>query len=164
MNKMNNIPLSYLLWCGCFFGFCGLHRIYNKKIISGVFWFCTFGVLGIGQLIDLTLIPNLVDEHNYKMRRKLGISEQGIPLSYDPNPTLVSKYHQDTKKLSQEDIMIILAKAAAQQGGQLTLNQAVVETSLSFEQVETTLNMMFKKGYVMIDNDLNTGAIIYYFR
>ena len=46
--------LGYLLWL---FGFTGAHRFYYGKPFSGALWFFTFGLLGIGWLVDLFLIP-----------------------------------------------------------------------------------------------------------
>ncbi|VVN07709.1 hypothetical protein PS623_03621 [Pseudomonas fluorescens] len=46
--------LGYLLWI---FGFLGAHRFYYGKPITGTIWFFTLGLLGIGWLIDLFLIP-----------------------------------------------------------------------------------------------------------
>ena len=48
--------LGYLLWI---FGFTGSHRFYYGKPITGTIWFCTLGLLGIGWLIDLFLIPSM---------------------------------------------------------------------------------------------------------
>jgi TM2 domain-containing membrane protein YozV len=48
--------LGYLLWI---FGFTGSHRFYYGKPITGTIWFFTFGLLGIGWLIDLFLIPSM---------------------------------------------------------------------------------------------------------
>jgi len=48
--------IGYLLWI---FGFTGAHRFYFGKQISGTIWFFTLGLLGIGWLIDLFLIPSL---------------------------------------------------------------------------------------------------------
>ncbi|MGB6222727.1 NINE protein [Haloferula sp.] len=48
--------VGYLLWI---FGFLGAHRFYFGKQISGVIWFFTLGLLGIGWLIDLFLIPGM---------------------------------------------------------------------------------------------------------
>jgi len=59
MNNMNNTHLKsvgYILWL---FGFTGSHRFYFGKPISGTIYFFTFGLLGIGWLIDLFLIPSL---------------------------------------------------------------------------------------------------------
>jgi TM2 domain-containing membrane protein YozV len=46
--------VGYLLWL---FGFTGAHRFYYGKPLSGAVWFFTLGLLGIGWLIDLFLIP-----------------------------------------------------------------------------------------------------------
>jgi TM2 domain-containing membrane protein YozV len=48
--------IGYLLWI---FGFTGAHRFYYGKPISGTIWFFTAGLLGIGWLIDLFLIPGM---------------------------------------------------------------------------------------------------------
>ncbi len=46
--------IGYLLWI---FGFTGAHRFYYGKPISGTIWFFTGGLLLIGWVIDLFLIP-----------------------------------------------------------------------------------------------------------
>jgi len=48
--------IGYLLWI---FGFTGAHRFYYGKPITGTIWFFTLGLLGIGWLIDLFLIPGM---------------------------------------------------------------------------------------------------------
>ncbi len=56
--------LAYMLWLSCFFGFCGLHRLYAGRWVSGVLWFLTGGLCGIGQLVDLVFIPRMIADHN----------------------------------------------------------------------------------------------------
>ncbi len=51
--------MGYLLWI---FGFIGAHRFYYGKQISGVIWFFTLGLLFIGWIIDLFLIPGMARE------------------------------------------------------------------------------------------------------
>ncbi|MCP3177043.1 TM2 domain-containing protein [Desulfuromonas sp. KJ2020] len=46
--------IGYILWL---FGFTGSHRFYYGKPITGTIYFFTLGLLGIGWLIDLFLIP-----------------------------------------------------------------------------------------------------------
>ena len=48
--------VGYLLWL---FGFTGSHRFYYGKPVSGTIWFFTLGLLGIGWIIDLFLIPSM---------------------------------------------------------------------------------------------------------
>lgn len=60
--------MGYLLW---FFGFTGAHRFYYGKPITGTIWFFTFGLLGVGWLIDLFLIPQMDDEADLKYQQGL---------------------------------------------------------------------------------------------
>ena len=46
--------IGYILWI---FGFTGSHRFYYGKPLMGTIYFFTFGLLGIGWLIDFFLIP-----------------------------------------------------------------------------------------------------------
>ena len=48
--------VGYVLWI---FGFTGSHRFYFGKQITGTIWFFTLGLLGVGWLIDLFLIPSM---------------------------------------------------------------------------------------------------------
>jgi TM2 domain-containing membrane protein YozV len=52
----HSLGIGYLLWI---FGFFGAHRFYFGKPVSGTIWFFTLGLLGIGWLIDLFLMPGL---------------------------------------------------------------------------------------------------------
>lgn len=54
--KTHSKTIGYLLWI---VGFTGAHRFYFGKPISGAIWFFTLGLLGIGWLIDLFLIPGM---------------------------------------------------------------------------------------------------------
>jgi TM2 domain-containing membrane protein YozV len=56
LNDTHRKTLGYLLWI---FGFTGAHRFYYGKPVTGTLWFFTLGLLGIGWLIDLFLIPSM---------------------------------------------------------------------------------------------------------
>jgi TM2 domain-containing membrane protein YozV len=66
---MKSVGLAYVLWFLAFFGFCGIHRFYAGRWISGVIWLLTFGLLFIGQFIDLFLIPRMIEYNNLKFAR-----------------------------------------------------------------------------------------------
>lgn len=57
--RTHSLLLGYLLWI---FGFIGAHRFYYGKKITGVIWFFTLGLLFIGWIIDLFLIPSMERE------------------------------------------------------------------------------------------------------
>ena len=52
----HSVAIGYLVWI---FGFTGSHRFYFGKPITGTIWFFTLGLLGIGWIIDLFLIPSM---------------------------------------------------------------------------------------------------------
>jgi TM2 domain-containing membrane protein YozV len=71
-NNTHSILFGYLLWI---FGFTGAHRFYYGKQITGTIWFFTLGLLGIGWLIDVFLIPS--------MDRQADRKYQDGPLDYN---------------------------------------------------------------------------------
>ena len=56
MNNTHSKLIGYLLWI---FGFTGSHRFYYGRPITGTIWFFTLGLLFIGWIIDLFLIPSM---------------------------------------------------------------------------------------------------------
>jgi phage shock protein PspC (stress-responsive transcriptional regulator) len=46
------------LWLCLFLGWLGVHRFYEHKIETGILYLCTFGIFGIGWIIDLMLLVN----------------------------------------------------------------------------------------------------------
>ncbi|PVM86224.1 hypothetical protein DDF62_18870 [Caulobacter radicis] len=55
---------AFILWLPCLLGVCGLHRFYMGKYVTGTLWLLTFGLIGIGQFIDLFLINGMVRSAN----------------------------------------------------------------------------------------------------
>jgi serine/threonine protein kinase len=153
---------TYILWLvGFIIGTSvrplkGLHRFYNGQIFTGLLWMIP--VVGdIGSLVDLFLIPRMVDEYECKARSKLGISESGVPIA--PQAAVTQTLPPPTR----EQQMVKLLKAAQARGGQLSVTQAVMDTSIGFEEVENLLREMMKSGYATIDNDAKTGMVVYRF-
>ncbi|OEU48766.1 MAG: hypothetical protein BA862_02425 [Desulfobulbaceae bacterium S3730MH12] len=54
--QTHSVVVGYLLWI---LGFLGAHRFYYGKQLSGTIYFFTLGLLFIGWIIDLFLIPGM---------------------------------------------------------------------------------------------------------
>ncbi|WP_173932028.1 NINE protein [Chelativorans sp. Marseille-P2723] len=65
---MKSGPVAFILWLCCFLGFCGLHRFYLGRPWTGLLWLLTLGLLGVGQLIDLFLLPSMIRQANLELR------------------------------------------------------------------------------------------------
>ncbi len=64
-NDSHSLTIGYLAWI---FGFMGAHRFYYGKRVTGTIWFFTLGLVGIGWIIDLFLIPSMDREADLKYK------------------------------------------------------------------------------------------------
>lgn len=61
----HSMAVGYLFWL---IGFTGAHRFYYGRPLTGILWFFTFGLLGIGWLVDLFLIPSMDREADQRFQ------------------------------------------------------------------------------------------------
>lgn len=85
---MKSKGVAYLLWF--FLGWAGVHRMYCGRWISGFVWLFTWGLFGIGWLVDLFLTSGMVDYANLLLAGKLGVNNQNnnqnnIVINLSPN-------------------------------------------------------------------------------
>lgn len=64
--KFKTGPIDYnISWALLtFLGFLGIHRFYMGKILTGILWLATGGLLGLGWLYDLWTLNDQIDEVN----------------------------------------------------------------------------------------------------
>lgn len=105
-DERRSLALSYGLWCLSLVGICGIHRVYNRKPLTGFLWLFTFGLCGIGQLVDLFLIPGMVE----------GVNRQILPQGTVAAATPIDRQ------------LLRLARQAGEKG--FTINDALIELDL----------------------------------
>ncbi len=135
------MALSYGLWCLSLIGICGIHRVYNRKPLTGLLWLFTFGLCGVGQLVDLLLIPGLVEGANRRL-------VSGAPLV--PSTAPIDRQ------------LLRLARASGEKG--FTINDALLELDLPPHLDSTDLQQEIERllGAHLLDvgND-ERGRVVY---
>lgn len=142
---------AFLLWMACLMGACGIHRFYLKKPWTGLIYLLTFGLFGIGQIIDLFHLGDMV---------KLADLKDG---QLPPRTRIQALPPYSPMAYSQDELRQTLLREAARRGGQLSVSQGVLATGQSFKKVEETLDEMALSGFVDIGNDQHSGAVVYTF-
>ncbi|MGD1900999.1 MAG: NINE protein [Geitlerinemataceae cyanobacterium] len=154
----NRLRNSYLLCALAFFGFSGIHRLYNGKYLTGVLWFLTLGLFGCGQILDIFFMRGIVDQYELRLRRKLGASPDATGAA---QTSTVLNAPQDTR--TKDEKIVALIQSAQRHDGMLSVTQAVLETQLGFDEAEKLLRELAQSEYVEMTNDMRTGAIVYHF-
>jgi hypothetical protein len=143
--EQRSLALSYLLWCASLVGLCGLQRFYNRKPLSGLLWLLTFGLCGVGQLVDLLLIPELVEQAN----QPLLLAEALDAVSADASPPL-------------ERQLLQLARRSGRKG--VTINDALLELQLprdaDSQVVSAEIERLLHAHLLDVGND-ERGRVIY---
>ncbi|MCX5950365.1 MAG: TM2 domain-containing protein [Cyanobacteria bacterium] len=144
-NERRSLALSYGLWCLSLVGVCGVHRLYNRKPLSGIFWLLTFGFFGIGQLIDLFLIPRMVEEAN----QALLLQQAQVQLDLPILPSLEKQ---------------LLQLARQKTPGGFTLNDALLEVDLlpgqSSGSITKEIQRLQEADLLHVGND-ERGRVVY---
>ncbi|MFN9548406.1 MAG: NINE protein [Cyanobacteriota bacterium] len=145
--ERRSVALSYGLWCLSLIGICGIHRIYNRKPLSGLLWLISFGLCGVGQLVDLLLIPTMVEAANHNAG--LGRTPRS-PDSVSPGVARVDRQ------------LLRLARASGEKG--FTINDALLELDLPPQMDSIALHGEIEKLLLAelldVGND-ERGRVIY---
>lgn len=141
--------IAYLLLGMSIFGLAGLHRFYLGRPFTGLLWLITFGLFGLGTLVDLFYVPLMTEMEN----RRLGFGSKSLPDPGGPGrlPALPPP--------SPEQAVL---QAARKNDGRVTVPMAALETGLSLQKAKRVLERMCKEGHA--ERDVSSeGAPLYVF-
>ena len=157
----------------------GLHRFYLGKSPFrwlGFFWLAVTTVAIISPtdsyalfipvialpLIDAFLIPGWVRRNNAVREAAVAAVARVAPV-----PEALEVAAQATPRPAPQkrpaDLRTRLLRTAHRGDGRLTLTQAVMETEADFDEVEGALHALVTAGHIDVDNDPDSGVVLYLF-
>lgn len=152
-DERRTLAVAYLLWALGFAGFLvglplgphGVHRFYCRKPSSGTLWLVTFGLCGLGQVLDLLFIPAMVREANQSLLLDQALS------------TIES-----SSAVSLERHLLQLARRSGAAG--FTLNDALLDPQLpqgeDSESLRRELERLMTAELLDVGND-ERGRVVY---
>ncbi|GAK58436.1 TM2 domain protein [Candidatus Vecturithrix granuli] len=170
---MKSSGIAFLLWCAWIFGFGGIHRFYLGKYGTGILYLLTWGLFGIGQVIDLFRISGMVEQENLKWQLRQGptvnINIQGqTDYSASTHSSHQSPRSQTSSRKPEPDanpaktLETTILKLARKFQGRLTPLELAANSVLSLEEADNALEDFVRKGYAnMVVTD--AGNIVYEF-
>ena len=139
---------AYLLWALCLFGVSGIHRFYLGRIGTGILWLCTWGLFGIGNIIDLFTIPTMVDAET--ARRIGGPAPTRLPPESGPSTGPI------------EPIETVILRAARAHGGVITPTEIAVDGDYSLDESKACLDDLVSRGHAEL-RVRRSGGMVYVF-
>lgn len=156
-----NVSTAYALWCLCLLGLCGGQRFYCGRIGSGLLYLLTFGVFGIGQFIDLFLIPEMVGGSGSGIAMAHANASNTINLNIGDLKDVISSQPQTTGEIQSP--LQKLMFAAKENQGQLSFAQVLMATGLDTEEAKSLLADAERNQICETTNHTASGAIRYKF-
>lgn len=138
---------AYLLWALCLFGVSGIHRFYLGRIGTGILWLCTWGLFGIGNIIDLFTIPGMVDAET---ARRL---PEPAPNRLAPAPAAAT---------AVDPIETVILRAARAHGGVVTPTQVAVGGEYGLDESKACLDDLVSRGHAEL-RVRKSGGMVYVF-
>jgi len=143
--ERRRVAFAYLLWALSVVGVCGIQRFYARRPLSGTLWLVTFGLCGIGQLIDLFLIPDLVERANQPL-----LLQEALAQADRSSPPSIERQ------------LLVLARQEGRAG--FTINDAILAVELplgsSSDQVRSEIERLMLGDLLDVGNDEH-GRVVY---
>jgi len=148
--ERRSVAVAYGLWALGLVGVCGLHRFYNRKPLSGTLWLLTFGLCGLGQLVDLFLLPGLINQANQPLLLEQALAQ------------LDGRGSEGSARLPIDRQLLALARRSGPAG--FTLNDALLELALPAEtpreRVREEVERLLHDHTLDVGND-ERGRVVY---
>lgn len=124
--------------------------------MAGLLYLFTFGFCGIGQLIDLILIPGIVGSHNRRLQ--LQHPNQNIVVSTTTGGAAAQEVQVKSRNKKKVDLELEILHACKE--GPMSLAHITLGIGEESEKIKSCIDSMTEKG--LIRQDINSSGVIIY--
>lgn len=131
----------------------GLHRFYMGKPLSGLLYFMTMGLGGVGTLYDLLTMESQINE----------VNGRALPPMPGERLRMLQAAPAERARVNvpfAAPLETRLLKVAKQNGGRLTVIQAAAELGVRTKEVEDKLDQLCHDGHANVE--VSEDGVLYY--
>jgi TM2 domain-containing membrane protein YozV len=155
---MKSKGTAYLLWV--FLGPFGAHRFYLEKIGTGILYLLTFGIFGIGWLIDLFTLGTQVDAYNALHFYHTQAQRIVVNVTSPSTPSAEISTNTYNSKGNAERIIMRLSEDTPL----LTFREILKKTELSFDEADIAMKKLVSRGIAKEIIASDNGQVMYSFK
>ncbi len=155
---MHSVRMAYLLWLPSLFGFSGLHRFYLGKFGTGLLFFFTGGLFGLGTLYDAFTLPDQVREARLKSRYSAALeaSDREFLRRLGINAPAGS-----SEGRTRETVEHVILRTAKKNRGVATPAEVALEGGISTDEARQHLDSLVDKGVAELRVRRAGGSLVY---
>lgn len=136
----------------------GIHRFYLGRPGTGLLYLLTWGLFGIGTIVDLFKLSHMVDDENRRLLHP-GSPLRPLPLGARAQPLALPPPDAPRERLTPEQQIL---RVASENQGAVTVAMVAVKTGMALRQAKKELERL--RAQEFCDLDVSTeGAKLYVF-
>lgn len=157
---MYSVVTAYLLWLPSLFGLSGLHRFYLGKVGTGVLFFFTGGLLGIGTVYDALTLPSQVREARFRKKYREALSSGDFAGEFRIFSNRAETEARASARRKPASVEQTILQTAKKNNGVITPTDVALAASVSLEHARTVLDQLAEKGYAEV-RVKKSGLLVY---
>ncbi len=155
---MHSVRMAYLLWLPSLFGFSGLHRFYLGKFGTGLLFFFTGGLFGLGTLYDAFTLPDQVREARLKARYSAALEASDREFLRRLG---IESASGSSSGRERETVEHVILRTAKKNRGIATPAEVALEGGISTDEAKQHLESLVSKGVAEMRVRSASGTLVY---
>lgn len=177
---------AYILCALGFLGIGGIHRFYLNRAGTGLVYLFTYGIFGVGTVVDMFSIQKMVDEENlykkalhnngntYNNNSPQVVINLGENSQYNQVPSALENSNTsqkpkqlfntnlaDNRTLKAEESLELKILKICREKEQAKLSDCVIDSGANSQEVKKVIQQLVNDELLIVSNRDSDGAIVY---